>query len=168
MPQNDQALLMRLRKSGLDFVVIGGVCVVHHGAPIATFDLDICCPFGVENVKRIESAVADVHPVHRLTANKLPLELTRDQFGNLKNLYLQTDLGKLDCLSEVSGVGDFNAVLENSIIASFSYGDFRFLNLDALIAAKEAAGRERDLYALRFLRPIKEKLNQQPKLPFGS
>lgn len=45
MSQNDQALLTRLKGSGLDFVVIGGVCVVYHGAPLATFDLDICFGF---------------------------------------------------------------------------------------------------------------------------
>jgi len=157
MAQNDQALLLRLRKSGLDFVVIGGVCVVYHGAPLATFDLDICCPFGEENVRRIESAVSDLHPFHRLTTTRLQLEQTRSSFGDLKNLYLQTDLGKLDCLSEVAGVGDFAAVLKRSVVAHFSYGDFRFLDLDALIASKQATGRERDLAAVRYLLAIKEK-----------
>jgi hypothetical protein len=157
MPRNDQALLTRLQDSGLDFVVIGGVCVVFHGAPIATFDLDICCPFGRENVDRIENAVRDLHPVHRLTANKLPLELTRSAFGELKNLYLQTDLGILDCLSEVAGVGSFDAVLRQSVLARFSYGEFRFLKLDALIASKQAVGRDRDLLAVRSLLAIKER-----------
>lgn len=157
MPQNDQALLTRLHTSGLEFVVIGGVCVVYHGAPLATFDLDICCPFGEENVRRIEAALHGLHAVHRLTANKLPLALTRGSFGELKNLYLQTDLGKLDCLSTVAGVGHFDVVLQSSEIATFSYGTFRFLNLDALIASKKAAGRERDLAALRQLLAIREK-----------
>jgi hypothetical protein len=157
MAQNNQALLIRLKDSGLEFVVIGGVCVVYHGAPIATFDLDICCPFGEENVRRIESAVKDLHPYHRLTANQLPLEMTRGGFADLKNLYLQTDLGKLDCLSEVTGIGNFEAVREQSVTAKFSYGEFRFLNLEALIAAKRAAGRERDHEAVRQLLAIKEK-----------
>ena len=165
MPQNDQALLIRLKSSGLDFVVIGGVCAVHHGVPMATFDLDICCPFGEENIKRIESAVADLHPSHRLTANKLPLEMTRDRFGDLKNLYLQTDLGKLDCLSEVAGIGGFVAVDRRSIVAKFSFGDFKFLSLDALITAKKAAGRPHDLIAVTQLQAIKEKREQQ-KDPF--
>ena len=164
MPQNDQALLTRLRGSGLDFVVIWGVCVVFHGAPLATFDLDICCPFGEENIQRIESAVANLHPFHRLTANKLPLEASRGAFGELRNLYLQTDLGKLDCLSEVSGVGDFQAVLKQSVVADFSYGQFRFLNLDALIASKKAVGRDRDLSAVRSLLAIKERNEQQRHL----
>jgi len=161
MPQNDQALLTRLKASGLDFVVIGGVCLVFHGAPMATFDLDICCPFGEENIRRIEAAVADLHPFHRLTANKLPLEMTRSAFSELKNLYLQTDLGKLDCLSEVLGVGDFDSVRKQSVIARFSYGEFRFLNLDALIASKRAVGRERDLAAVRVLLAIKDRSSKK-------
>lgn len=157
MAQNNQALLIRLKDSGLEFVVIGGVCVVYHGVPIATFDLDICCPFGEENVRRIESAVKDLHPHHRLTANKLPLEMTRGSFGDLRNLYLQTDLGKLDCLSEVAGVGNFAEVRPQSVRANFSYGEFSFLNLEALIAAKRAAGRNRDQDAVRQLLAVKEK-----------
>jgi hypothetical protein len=164
MAQNDQALLTRLKDSGLDFVVIGGICVVYHGAALATFDLDICCQIDVDNVKRIELAVQDLHPMHRLTANKLPLEMTRSAFGELKNLYLQTDLGKLDCLGEIAGIGSYDQVLKRSVLAKFPYGSFHFLDLDALITAKEAAGREKDLYALRLLRCIKEKNEQRKKL----
>jgi hypothetical protein len=164
MAQNDQALLTRLKDNGLEFVVIGGVCVVYHGALLATFDLDICCPFGEENVRKIESAVKDLHPVHRLTANKLPLEETRSTFASLRNLYVQTDLGKLDCLSEVAGVGNFEEVRKQSVIAQLPYGEFRFLNIDALIAAKKTVGRERDLDAMRRLVAIKEKKEQQKDL----
>jgi hypothetical protein len=88
-------LLTRLRTSGLEFVIIGGVSVVYHGAPMDTFDLDICCAFGEQNVRRIETAVSDLHPVHRLTPQQLPLAATQSSFASLKNLYLQTDLGKL-------------------------------------------------------------------------
>jgi hypothetical protein len=164
MPQNDQALLMRLKGSGLEFVVIGGLCVVYHGVPVATFDLDICCPFGEENVRRIESSVKDLHPVHRLTANKLPLETTRSSYASLRNLYLQTDMGKLDCLSEVLGIGNYEEVLKQSISHTMSFGEFRMLNLDALIASKSAAGRGKDLDAVRLLRAVKERNEQQKEL----
>src|SRR5438552_13042462 len=120
MPQNDQALLTRLEGSGLEFVVIGGVCAVFYGAPLATFDLDICCRFGEQNLKRLEAALRDFHPVHRLTPNKLPFELRPHLLTELKNLYLQTDLGALDCLSEVAGIGSYDEVLKQSIPAKFS------------------------------------------------
>lgn len=164
MLQDNQALLTRLKNSGLEFVVIGGVCVNYHGAPLATFDLDICCPFGADNVTRIESAVKDLHPAHRLTANKLPLQVTRDSFADLKNVYLQTDLGKLDCLSEVAGIGNFQAVRKCSVVGHLPYGEFRFLTIDALIDAKKVVGRPRDLDAIRQLNAIKEKKEQQKDL----
>ena len=164
MPQNDKALLSRLKEQKVEFVIIGGVCGVLHGASLVTLDLDICCRFSRENLRRIEAAVKDLHPRHRLTANKLLLELTDELCDSLKNIYLNTDLGILDCLSEVSGIGDYEQVLQQSIPHSISYGEFRILNLDALIAAKSAAGREKDLDAVRLLQAIKEKNDQQKKL----
>lgn len=164
MTQNDIGLLVRLKEQGVEFVVIGGVCGVLHGIALLTYDLDICCRLSRENLRRIERAVKDLHPYHRLAANKLPLELTDDLCDRLKNVYLQTDLGKLDCLGEVSGVGAYEQVLQHSITHQTSYGEFQILNLDALIDSKEAAGREKDLYAVRLLRCIKEKKEQQKEL----
>jgi hypothetical protein len=138
--------------------------VVFHGAMMSTLDLDICCAFGEENVLKIEAAVKDLNPVHRLTAQKLPLEMTRDAFRDIKNLYLQTDLGKLDCLGEVAGIGNFEEVKKQSVLASMSFGQFSFLNIDALIASKKAVGREHDWAAVRRLAAIKERKEQQKEL----
>jgi hypothetical protein len=161
MPQNDKALLSRLREQKAEFVIIGGVCGVLHGASLVTLDLDICCRFSRENLRRIEAAVKELHPRHRLTSNKLPLELTDELCSSLKNIYLNTDLGILDCLSEVSGIGNYGQVLQQSIPHSLSYGEFRILNLDALIASKSAVGREKDLEAVKLLQAIKERKAQQ-------
>ncbi len=157
MPQNDKMLLQRLMDQKVEFVVIGGVCGVLHGAGLITYDLDICCRFSRENLRKIETAVRDLHPRHRLTANKLPLELTDELCDSLKNIYLTTDLGVLDCLSEVAGLGNYEQALKHSITHKMSYGEFPILSLDALITAKEAVGREKDLYAVRLLRAIKPK-----------
>ena len=164
MPQNDKALLSRLKEHQVEFVIIGGVCGVLHGASLVTLDLDICCRFSVENLRRIEAAVKDLHPHHRMTPNKLPLELTDELCTRLKNLCLATDLGILDCLSEVEGIGDYEEVLKHSMVQSLSYGEFRILNLEALIQSKTAAGRQKDLDALRLLRAIKERREQQKEL----
>jgi predicted nucleotidyltransferase len=164
MPQNDKALLSRLKEQNVEFVIIGGLCGVLHGASLVTLDLDICCRFNRENLSRIEAAVKDLHPRHRLTANKLPFERTDQICDTLKNVYLNTDLGILDCLGEVSGIGGFEEVLRHSIPHNLSYGEFRMLNLDALIASKLAAGREKDLAAIKLLLAIKERRDQQKEL----
>ena len=153
--QNDEELLERLRKHEVDFVIVGGLCVAIHGAPLVTKDVDICCRLGTENLRRLESAVKDLHPVHRMTPNKLPFELDERLCRELKNVYLRTDLGILDCLGEVSGIGNYDDALRLSVPCLS--GRFRMLTLDGIIAAKEAAGRRRDIEAVYLLRAIKEK-----------
>ena len=159
--QDDQALLTRLLAQGVEFIVIGGFCGILHGVSLVTKDLDICCRFSAANLRRVEAAVKDLHPFHRLAANKLPLELTDELCGRLKNLYLQTDLGKLDCLSEVLAVGSYEQALQRSMLCKMSFGELRILDIEALIASKEAVGRERDLAAVKQLTAIRERLQQK-------
>jgi len=153
--QNNQGLLFRLHSNHVEFVIIGGLCAVLHGISLVTEDLDICCRFSAENLRKLESAVSDLHPVHRLTANRLPLELTDHLCATLRNLYLRTDLGILDCLGEVKAVGGYDEVLAASVPVQFGFGIVRMLNIDRLIDAKEAVGRDRDIAAVRMLRAIK-------------
>ena len=160
LQQNDEDLLDRLRAHQIEFVIIGGLCAVIHGAPMVTKDVDICCRFSPENLRRLETAVKDLHPIHRMTPNQLPFELDDRLCRELKNVYLRTDLGILDCLGEVAGVGAYEDALRLSVPCLS--GRFRMLNMDALIAAKQATGRRRDFEAIHWLRSIKEK-REQPK-----
>jgi hypothetical protein len=160
MPQDDKALLLRLQKHNIDLVIVGGVCAVLHGVTLVTKDRGLCCRFTVETPRRIEASVQDLHPFHRLAANKLPLELTDELCSRLKNLHLQTDIGTLDCLGEIAGVGDYDRVLQPSIPAGIPCGELRMLGLEGLMDAKQAAGRPQDLPALRQLRATKD----SPKL----
>lgn len=164
MAQEDKALLARLHQHGVEFVLIGGVCGVMHGSGLLTVDLDVCCRFDSANLRRLETALRDLHPCHRLTPNKLPFVLTGELCLSLKNLYLQTDLGKLDCLSDVLGVGDYEAALKGSIDFKMSFGSIRMFDLETLIASKQAAAREKDKYALPVLRALAEKKKQDRKL----
>ena len=163
MAQEDKALLGRLHQHGVEFVLIGGVCGVMHGSGMLTVDLDICCRFSPANLRRVESALRDLHPYHRLTPNKLPFVLTDELCLSLKNLYLQTDLGKLDCLGDVLGVGNYEAALVHSVEFNMSFGAIRMLDLETLIVSKEAVAREKDKYALPVLRALAEKNKQTRK-----
>ncbi len=157
-------ILKRLIAAKVEFSLIGGLASRHYGVSLVTDDVDVCTRFSPENLRRIESTFKDFHPRHRLTANKLPLELTDELCGRLKNLYLTTDLGILDCLSEVAGVGDFDTVLMQSDLKEFPFGQCHILNIDALIKAKSAVGRPHDLVAVTQLTAIKEKVSQQKDL----
>ena len=157
-------ILKRLIAAKVEFSLIGGQASRHYGVSLVTEDVDVCARITPENLRRIESAFKDFHPRHRLTANKLPLELTDDLCQRLKNLYLTTDLGILDCLGEVAGIGDFDSVLQQSELKSFPFGTCFVLKIDALIQAKKTVGRPHDLVAVAQLQAIKEKSGQQKDL----
>jgi hypothetical protein len=157
-------ILRRLHDAKVEFSLIGGLASRHYGVTLVTEDVDVCARFTPENLRRIESAFKDFHPRHRLTANKLPLELTDELCRSLKNIYLTTDLGVLDCLSRVAGIGDFDAVLRQSELKEFPFGRCYMLKLDALIQAKQAVGRPHDLITVKQLQAIKEKKEQPENL----
>ena len=140
-----ERILQALLQGGVDFVVIGGYAAVIHGAIDVTRDLDICCAFSDENLARLQAALQPIHPRHRLTLHDAPLELRPNSNPPWRNLYLETDEGVLDCLSEVLGVGDFDTVAAASIMMHQPFGSFRVLNIPTLIQAKEAVGRPHDL-----------------------
>ena len=74
---------------------------------------------------------------------------------------LDTDLGKIDLLAEVSGVGSFAEVRDNAVLMSAFEREVRTLDLPALIKAKRAAGRPKDLLLLPELEGLLEA--QQPE-----
>ena len=90
--------------------------------------------------------------------------MTDELCSRLKNMYLSTDLGILDCLGEVAGVGDFDAVLRQSQLMHFPFGQCYVLKIDALMQAKLAVGRTHDLMTVAQLKAIKEKNEQQKTL----
>lgn len=148
-------LLFRCAKANVDFVVVGGFAAVVHGCTLVTQDIDICCDFGPDNLLRLQTAVLDLHPVHRMTPNRLRLELTCETAKHYTNLYLDTDAGQLDCISEVKGLGGFDLVKQKSRIIKIDGQDFRVLEVDALIEAKRAMGRPHDHEAVIQLETLK-------------
>jgi hypothetical protein len=153
--QNLSELMRRLIASQVECVLVGGFAAVAHGVTLVTRDVDICCRFSEANLMRIQKAFADLHPVHRSRPD-LPLELTAEQCSSLKNLYLKTDLGSIDCLGEILGVGHFEEVLIHSVEVELPYGKCRILDIDALIRAKEAMNRDHDRITVKYLKEIKK------------
>lgn len=151
-----EGLLTRLIEHHVDFVVVGGFAAVAHGGTLLTQDVDVCCDFSPENLMRLQQAVADLHPVHRMTPARIPLELTPAKCRGLNNLYLDTDYGQLDCLGNVKGLGDFAEVNRGSVEVLLEAGPCGILSLDDLIKAKEAMARPRDKETVLQLRAIKE------------
>jgi predicted nucleotidyltransferase len=154
--QNFNRLLQRLADSGLEFVIVGGYAAVTYGSSLVTRDLDICAVLTSETVEKLRSILGEWNPKHRMTPQELSF-LEFPKTGAVQNLYLRTDVGVIDILSSILGVGDFarlRATAENFEIGGRT---FHVISLDDLIAAKEAVGREKDLLAVKELRAIAAK-----------
>lgn len=149
-------LSSRLAAHDVRFIIVGGLSVIMHGSALMTRDVDVVCSLDVENLERIYTALEELHPVHRMTPGKLPFTREQALSGGLKNLYLTTDWGQLDCLGEVKGVGDYEACFRKSEVLEIDGRAMRVLSIDALIQAKRAMGRPRDLHAVLELEAIRE------------
>ena len=89
-------------------------CVIH-GSQVVTQDVDICAPFDPDNLSALLHALAGTNPRFRMTPDPTPLSEQAEELSGLKNLYLITDLGQLDVLSEVAGIGGYREVEKHTI-----------------------------------------------------
>jgi hypothetical protein len=158
--KNYFTLLKRLYQTDVSFVLVGGFAAATYGCTLFTQDIDVCCDFSPDNLLRLQKALDGLHPVHRMTPNRKPLELTPENMTDLKNLYLSTDLGTLDCLGYIHGIGDFAQVLKASRKIETDGLILNILTIDALIEAKEAMRRPQDIQAVTQLKIIREQMDR--------
>lgn len=155
MTPDFEGLLAILARHEIPFVVVGGFSAMLHGGSLMTRDIDIVCPMDPATLVSLQHALAPIHPVHRMDASAPPFTPEQAKQPGWKNLYLQTDLGVLDCLGEIRGIGDFNDCMARSIPLDLGAFSIRVLSLDALIEAKRAMGRPRDIHTAEELETIR-------------
>ena len=108
-------LLQRLIEADIDFVIVGGFGAMLHGSSLLIRDLDVCAVLNPQNLDKLRTSFSDMHPTHRQTPQRLSFLDNPEPGTALKNLYLQTDLGALDLLGSITGVGDYERVAAGAI-----------------------------------------------------
>lgn len=156
-------LLKRLNDHQVKYVLVGGMACVVHGSQVVTQDVDICAPLTHDNLSRLIAALAGAHPRFRMTRDLLPLPDEPKKLESFKNLYLVTDLGQLDVLSEIAGVGGHSEVEQHTIQVDLESIQCCVLDLDTLIAAKKAMNSLKDRQTVIELQAIRERLRSRDK-----
>ena len=149
-------LLDRLCRHGVDYIVIGGVAATAHGSVRMTLDLDILYSREPENLARIVNALADIHPYLRGVPAGLPFRFDEKTLRNGLNFTFTTDVGEIDLLGQVAGVGDYPSALIDSIELEVFGNKLRCFSLSQLLSSKRAAGRPKDLEVIAELEEIDE------------
>ena len=79
-----------------------------------------------------------------------------------RHIIFTTDIGVLDLLGEVRGVGFYEDVLAGSTMYKLFGYQFPVIDIGKLIAAKRTAGRPKDLIVIPELEAIQERLKIEP------
>ena len=142
--------------AGVDFAVIGGVAAALHGSAQVTYDLHVCYSRAPSNLVRLEAALAPFHPRPREFPDDLPFLWDAATLRNGTVFTLRTEIGEIDLLAEVAGLGSYDEVRQHAVSAEAFGRRLAVLDLRGLIQAKRATGRAKDLAALAELESLLE------------
>ena len=156
MSTDFEGLLEALNTSGVDFILVGGLAAIVHGSARATYDVDVVYARSPANIDRLAGALAPLNPYLRGAPLGLPFRFDADGIRRGLNFTLTTSLGAIDLLGEITGGGDYEALVGDTITVSIFGFDCRCLTLEALIRVKRAVGRPRDLEAIAELEALLE------------
>jgi hypothetical protein len=151
-----RSLLTGLTNAEVEFVVVGGVAGGVHGSPFVTNDLDVCYATGQANLNRLARVLRGWSPYPRGWEDGLPFSVDIRTLRTTPVLTLRTSEGDLDVLDRIEGVGDYSeALVSSEEVIAFGMR-FRVLTLDALIRARRASARPKDLAQIPTLEALAE------------
>lgn len=152
-----KTLISKLAENGFEFVVVGGFAASAYGSTYVTHDLDVCAVLTPENITKLRKILEDIHPLHRMMIPKKSFIEIPENLEGINNLYLSTDAGVLDLISNVVGVGDFSVVSKSAIEITILGNKCKIISLDDLIKCKKTLKRPKDLLVADELEVIRER-----------
>jgi len=139
-------VLAALADSGARFLVVGAHAMAVHGVPRGTQDLDVWIDPAKANAERVWLGLA---------AFGAPLEelgISREDLSR-RGTVIQLGLppNRIDLLTEISGVPDFETAWAERVEHVFGGRRVPFIGRAALIRNKRGSGRRKDLADLEAL-----------------
>lgn len=137
-----QDVFASLSRHDVRYLVIGGIAVVLHGVPRATFDLDILIDATPDNARRLLQALVD--------AGLGTATLTTPDEVLANEITVFKDRVRIDVQTSTPGLSFADAWPRRAVM-EFRGQPFDVVSRTDLIAAKRAAGRPVDLDDVRQL-----------------
>ena len=158
---NVEAILKQFASFQVEVVMIGGLAMRAHGSAHLTEDADFSYRRTKENIEALAQAMAPLHPYLRGAPKGLPFRFDPPTIQADMNFTLTSDCGAIDFLGHISGIGEYAKVLELSEEKTLFGLSIRVLSIEGLIAAKQAAGRNKDKSHLLELEELKKMRDAQ-------
>ncbi len=152
MTPSFREILQALNHHEVEYIVVGGVAAVIHGAPTTTFDLDTLVRLSDANAERLARALSELDA--RFREHQTNIHPTVEDILGGGHLLLMTRAGPLDVLGFIGEQQRYEDLLGESSEIGTSMGSLRVLNLEALIAEKKRMGRAKDIAAVELLEEV--------------
>lgn len=143
-PLQASPLLRALAEQGVEFVVVGGMAGLAHGSSYPTYDLDIAYARDRENIARMVAALEGIEVTLRGAPADLPFQLDVRTLENGANFTFDSPYGSFDILGDVAGIGAYEELRREAVVATIEDVEVRVASIDHLIAMKRAANRPKD------------------------
>jgi len=159
-------VLRTLHANDVEFVLVGGLAAVAHGSPLATADIDITPNRRAGNLAKLATALRALNARLRVTDDPEGVPFPIDAAflaAQPLMLNLVTDAGDVDLTFAPSGFpGGYDQLLPNAgIVHLVEEASTAVAALDDIIESKQAAGRDKDLAALPYLRELRRQLESR-------
>jgi hypothetical protein len=159
-PLDPECLFLALRDHAVDYVLIGGLAAVLHGAPSMTNDADIVPSRDRANLERLSEALRSLDA--RLRVQESPNGIAFDPHPALLEsvamLNLTTRCGDLDLTFSPAALEDYDALVDRSEVFDIDGIRVRVAALRDVIRSKEAASRPKDHATLPVLYALEEEI----------
>jgi len=139
-----------LNRIGARYLIVGAHAVAFHARPRATKDLDLLLEPSHGNAERVLAAI------RHFLGTDLGIGV-EDLSTPGRIIQLGVAPSRIDLLSRIAGIRDFESAWERRVDAPFGDVPAHYLSLDDLIQAKTSAGRDQDKADLRALRRASER-----------
>ncbi len=141
-------------EAGIECVIVGGLAATIHGSARLTQDIDFVYARDRANIERLVAALKPYSPYLRGAPPGLPFKWSEATIERGLNFTLTTALGDIDLLGEITGGGDYRALLPHSVDVEMFGRRCTCLDLPGLIRAKRATGRPKDIETLAELEAL--------------
>jgi hypothetical protein len=153
-PFEPEKLIAELEKRDVDYLVVGGIATVLHGAVLGTTDVDVLCSNTEAYLRGLAEALTSMSARVRGSPNPArPVD--ESLLKGLTLITFETPHGDLDILFEAKGGFTYAALADAGVAMEIEGTRIRVVSLDDLIILKRAAGRPQDLHAANMLEAVR-------------
>lgn len=161
-PPNIPPILAVLNRHAVEYLLVGGVATIVHGAALRTGDIDCLVDGSAENLHRLALALRELDALLRVgrhdEAPLLPVVLDEVMLQRTEISIWRTGAGNVDVLTVLPGPGGrclhYDDLAEGAYLAVIEGMTARVASLDDVITTKQWANRPKDRQVLPELREL--------------